>query len=263
MRVLFLIVSSSQQPYARIQKRGQEKTWIKSFPNYNNFSYKYLISDGTAMARNSKLAELHTQPDGEVPRPAALAQIESVTEDTLIIKSSFGWESILENTLAGFNWASKSQSQFDYVIRTNVSSYWDLENTQLLLESLPVRNLYAGHALNHLGTNFIAGDGIILSKDLVELISDKIPEINANVIDDVAIGRFLAGQNVNVLHIDRPIIRTLFDCHDAAFNKRNFHQIRCKTERSLFGISFRMDSILMKSIHANFTNLRKFLKKTN
>jgi hypothetical protein len=257
MKILFLIISSSQQPYARIQKNGQEKTWIKSISQCSNVSYKYLISDGKVRVRNDKLADLHGHIATTEHEPSLYTDIASIRKNALVMHSSFGWESILQNTLAGFRWASQNGQNFDYVIRTNVSSYWDLENTLSLLNDLPKQKLYAGHALTQLGTNFIAGDGIILSIDLVKLISENIVEINSNVIDDVAIGRFLEKQNIKYLHIPRPVIRSLFDSHHVEMLDQNFHQFRCKVERRIFGLKFRLDSILMKSIHTELGNKRR------
>jgi hypothetical protein len=189
--------------------------------------------------------------------PSSINEISSFTEDTLIINSSQGWESILANTLTGFRWSLDHEEKFDFVIRTNVSSYWDIENTLELLSTLPKTNLYAGHQLNALGTNFIAGDGIILSRDLVKFICSHVSEIDSGVIDDVAIGRFLNNSRIIPQHVPRPIVQTLFDCQSVQLYEKRTHQIRCKVERRIFSKVFRLDPLLMKSLHANFRNLNK------
>jgi hypothetical protein len=252
MRVVFLIVSSSDQPYARIQHQGQEKTWIKTISNYENVDFRYLISDGSKSLRNSELSELHKTSNSAIFRPATRNSISSTQSNTLIINSSRGWESILSNTLTGFKWALEVEEKFDFVIRTNISSYWNIQNTLELLSSLPETELYAGHELNVLETRFIAGDGIILSRDLVELISSRVSEIDSGVIDDVALGRFLRNFEITPKHIPRPIVQTLFDCHNFHIYKNKTHQVRCKVERKLLGKSYRLDVSLMKSLHRNF-----------
>jgi hypothetical protein len=255
MRVLFLIVSSHLQPYARIQHHGQEKTWVKSISDFENVSYKYLISDGEIPSRNSQLNELHNMPSTTDSIPASIHKISLATEDTLIINSSLGWESILTNTLTGFLWGLENENNFDFIIRTNVSSYWNIKNTLDLLSTLQGTKLYAGHELNTLGTRFIAGDGIILSRDLVELICSRVSEINSGVIDDVAIGRFFQKFEILPMHVARPIVRTLFDCQSVQLYENRYHQVRCKVERRIFKKTFRLDSLLMKSLHANFRKL--------
>lgn len=252
MQVVFLIVSSSDQPYARIQHQGQEKTWIKTISNYENVDFRYLISDGSKPSRNSKLSELHKTSNSSIFKPATRNSISSFQPNTLVINSSRGWESILSNTLTGFKWALEVEEKFDFVIRTNISSYWNIQNTLELLGSLPKTELYAGHELNVLDTHFIAGDGIILSRDIVELISSRISEIDSSVIDDVAIGRFLRNYEITPRHVPRPIVQTLFDCHHFHIYKNKTHQVRCKVERKLLGKSYRLDVSLMKSLHRNF-----------
>lgn len=254
MQVLFLIVSSYLQPYARIQDKGQEKTWIKTFSSFKNFSYKYLISNGSIPARNTQLDELHVMPSSSKLIPATMSSIAYETEDTLIVNSSLGWESILTNTLTGFKWSLRNDSSFDFLIRTNVSSYWNIQNTLSLLNTLPKRKLYAGHSLQTLGTKFIAGDGIILSRDLIELICSRVSEIDSGAIDDVAIGRFLQKYEIAPNHVARPIVQSLFDCQNTQLYENKVHQIRCKVERRLFNKTIRLDHLLMKSLHGNFRN---------
>ena len=256
MRVLFLIISSRLQPYARIQHQGQEKTWVKSISKFDNVSFRYLVSEGRIPSRNSQLNELHNLPSATKFIPSSIKEISSFTEDTLTINSSLGWESILTNTLAGFSWSLENEEGFDFVIRTNVSSYWDIENTLVLLSTLPRTKLYAGHELNTLGTKFIAGDGIILSRDLIELICSRVSEIDSGVIDDVAIGRFLQEFKILPKHVPRPIVRTLFECQSVQLYEKRTHQIRCKVERRIFRKIFRLDPLLMKSLHANFRKLK-------
>jgi len=258
MRVVFLIVSSSDQPYARIQHQGQENTWIKDTSIYENVDYRYLISNGSKPLRNAELSELHKYSNSSVITPARRNSISSNHSNTLVINSSRGWESILSNTLTGFKWALELEEKFDFIIRTNISSYWNVQNTLELLGALPKTKLYAGHELNVLDTRFVAGDGIILSRDLVELISSRVSEIDSGVIDDVAIGRFLRNFKINPRHIPRPIVQTLFDCHNLDIYRNKTHQVRCKVERTLLGKSYRLDVGLMKSLHRNFkkhTNL--------
>ena len=259
MRVLFLIVSSQLQPYARIQHQGQEKTWIKSISKFENVSYKYLVSNGQIPTQTSQLSSLHNMPSSKRHIPSSINEISSETKDTLIINSSHGWESILSNTLTGFQWSLRHK--FDFVIRTNVSSYWNIQNLLDLLYGFPDVNLYAGHELNTLETKFIAGDGIILSRNLVELICSRISEVDAGVIDDVAIGRFLQKYEISPRHVARPIVQSLFDSQSRHLYENRFHQIRCKVERRIFTKKIRLDPLLMKSLHANFTKVQNHSKK--
>lgn len=257
MRVLFLIITSNFKPYLKIQKRGQEKTWIKTIAEYENVDYRYLISDGLIPPRNLHLSELHTLPSNKIAFPATIRKITYADSTSLKVHSSKGWESILFNTLSGFQWSLDHLEDFDFVIRTNVSSYWNIENTLHLLKSLANNGVYAGHTLNSLDTSFIAGDGIILSRDLVELICNQVSKIDSGVIEDVSIGRFLHQRGIIAKHFSRPIVHSLFDCNNPQIYENRTHQVRCKMERNLFGKNYRIDTHLMQALHRNFQRYEK------
>ena len=125
-----------------------------------------------------------------------------------------------------------------------------------LLSTFPRNHLYAGHELFNLETGFVAGDGIILSTDLVKLIIDRVTEVDSGVIDDVAIGRFLRKNGVTPRHVPRPIVQSLFDCNNIEIYEKKYHQVRCKVERKILGRAYRLDPQLMKVLYGNFERFR-------
>ena len=81
---------------------------------------------------------------------------------------------------------------FDYVFRTNSSSYVDKNLLKNYLSEKPRKNFYSGVVGNHNGIKFSSGSGYIISKDLIELILENEKLWNHNLIDDVSVGDLLS-----------------------------------------------------------------------
>jgi hypothetical protein len=169
--------------------------------------------------------------------------------DCLYFNSKTGWGEILTNTLSAIAYALE-HVEFDFIVRTNTSSYWNVFATERLLAKLEKSGLYAGNVTNHLQATYVEGDGIILSKDVAKKLVDHSHEIDASVIDDVAIGRILSTIGINPVDIPRPWVRSLFDIRDPRLVPLNeIHTFRCKTEKFLLKKSIRLDVRVMRLLH--------------
>jgi len=62
---------------------------------------------------------------------------------------------------------------FDYIFRTTLSSYVDMEKLTEFLTDKPKNNFYCGGFVSHDGIPFCSGSGYFLSRDLVKLILDN------------------------------------------------------------------------------------------
>jgi len=250
---MILISTSSGMPFQKIRVKGQESTWIRTIPNFPTVRYRYLTSTDTVKSTVTSREATHTQPDTPIT-PSKFNKLTNETDTELQFESSGGWESILSNSLSGMRWAL-SNYEFDFLIRTNVSSYWDIGFTLDLLSKLPKYKLYAGQRVFALGGELIEGSGIIFSRDVVEKICEGIGQIDAKTMDDVAFGRFLAQQEIPLAHIPRLWVRTLFDAYNPNLEIIRPHTIRCKFERHLFGINIRRDVTLMKTLHQRLNKI--------
>ena len=77
--------------------------------------------------------------------------------------------------------------QYDYLIRTNLSTFWDFYNLEKHLDSLPPQTCYSGTMF----PTFVSGTDIILSQDNVNKLIENELLINEQLPDDVAIGDVL------------------------------------------------------------------------
>ena len=85
---------------------------------------------------------------------------------------------------------------YDFLIRTNLSSFWNLNNLLILKEQLPINNFCGGYIIFN---SFISGTGIILSKDVCIRLSNTIFESNTN--EDVFISNLLIKLGYSLFNI--------------------------------------------------------------
>ncbi len=93
--------------------------------------------------------------------------------------------------------------EYDFLFRTNSSSYVDKKILMDFLSDKPVREYYAGHSAIDQGVNYVSGSGIILSKDLVDLIINKKNEIDLNLMDDASFAKILNKEGVFPTQVNR------------------------------------------------------------
>ena len=117
--------------------------------------------------------------------------------------------SILNKTLRAMYAINKYYS-YDYFIRTNISTFWDLNRIQLLLEQCPKTVCYAGgHDLSPfliydkdphiINTQLYSGVCIIFTPDIVQNILDNIHKLNFGLPDDISIGLYMSNIKCNTM----------------------------------------------------------------
>lgn len=90
---------------------------------------------------------------------------------------------------------------YDFIIRTNLSSFWNLNNVIKLKKNLPLNNFSGGHVGYVNNNTYISGMCIILSKDTCINLAN-----NMNIVyelDDVIIGAQLQQLGYNLTHINQ------------------------------------------------------------
>lgn len=95
------------------------------------------------------------------------------------LKALFSIKYFLENTNA------------DYMLRTNSSSYFDLNALENFIKDLPVERVYAGLQISLGSVNFNSGAANIISRDVAEQIFHHRLEWNHEYPEDVALGELI------------------------------------------------------------------------
>jgi len=140
---------------------------------------------------------------------------------------------ILQKTLAALKWTVTNYN-FKHVVRTNLSSVFDIRKLLRISSSLPNQKVYAGvPGVTDQKKMFVSGAGIWLSKDLCHTLVDNADRLNTKIIDDVAIGMFfLEVPNVRMQGLPRiDVIHQVPTRNDGIQNliAKNPYHIRIKT----------------------------------
>jgi len=124
-----------------------------------------------------------------------------VSGDTFYSNGIESIPTIVHKTFAAFEYFA--DKNYDFVLRTNLSSVWNFKNYADLIETLPKTGLYHGIC----GPSFVSGAGFLVSPDVIQLMLANREEIYSYKYsaDDWALGQvmkrigvpFTAGQRTD------------------------------------------------------------------
>jgi hypothetical protein len=136
-------------------------------------------------------------PELEQPFLIVGDEIWSKTEETYA-------PGILNKTILSMEAMLPKLDEFDYVLRTNLSSFYYFPRLLEFLKTLPSTQCYSG-AIGHLHGPFGSGAGFILSTDLVKMLINNKEQLldNARFPDDVVIGHFFLHRYIPLISAKR------------------------------------------------------------
>lgn len=153
---------------------------------------------------------------------SALASQTELVEDVLWSRVEEGLiPGILNKTILSMEYFLPRLHEFDFVLRTNLSSFYVIPKLLEFLKTLPKNGVYCAS-----GEGFGSGCGYILSPDVVKLIvQNKGVLFNHEENDDVAMGKFLKKQGISLLPAPRTDILSLQDWlkYKNHINPNDFH----------------------------------------
>lgn len=152
--------------------------------------------------------------------------------------------------------------QPDYIVRTNVSSYWNLARLRSLLRTAPATNYYAGlpHRLygglygriNRAG--YAAGAGFVISADVAAQFVKHYTTFSTTFIDDMAFGLQARRLRLALTPLNRLDLESYSAAQACSLEKLTAHyHVRCKSYLSQDDYRQRDDAKIMHSIHARIT----------
>ena len=180
MKIVYLVLASNNQIHQR-DAEYQQLTWAKN--------------------KNSNSSVIWLRGGNEY----------KFWNDTLEVPLQETYVNILEKTVLGIRWLTENM-EFDYLVRTNVSTYFNQPAVEKVLSRLEpgqkhaggyfefAKNAYPGSLPDN---RFISGTGIFLSKQTCELLSHMPTDNYTNIPDDVAITNFLSSNGCNFFYIPR------------------------------------------------------------
>jgi hypothetical protein len=222
------------QPWRMIEDEGQRKTWAAdldgSVPVY------WLYGKSGAVSTAARYVQRGLQrfaPDAAFRTYSRLAGAWAASRPARVVgdRLETGVPETYLNTnaknVAGLRHLLATE-QFDYVFRTNTSSYVNLRRLEDFVQTVPTEGFYAGFIGERDGVPFASGTCTLLSRDLVQhVVNDR--EWEYGVIDDVAIGQCMARAGVPVQPLERVNVTSLAELDAlSAGDLRSAFVVRCK-----------------------------------
>ena len=122
-------------------------------------------------------------------------------DDKLILNCEESFKpGILKKTIESFK-IINDLYEYKHIFRTNLSSFFIIENLIKLSDRMKDNNIFAGVVLPH--KRFVSGAGMWFSKDIINILLQNENKLDFKTIDDVSIGRLLL-LNLKIKGTDLP-----------------------------------------------------------
>jgi hypothetical protein len=192
MRVLILIISSDNLP----TYKNNKQVWLSYMNAHPSIDAYFIEYRGDIGDDQEIIQENHT----------------------LYFKGEESFANILAKTYYSFHYfINQTETKYDFFVRTNLSTVCDLNALMHFLEGLPSKErIYSGvkmpfYNLESLDYwfNFVSGMGIVLSRDVVEILLDpKHHPLLQTVchMDDVDIGYCLNTLEIPILPLKECVV---------------------------------------------------------
>jgi len=141
-----------------------------------------------------------------------------VEENYIYVKCPETMMNILRKTVASMKYVLEIGGDFDYLVRSNISTLVNVPKLMTYLEPISRTNFYGGGQSGKIdwvtmktendaagvndyvffGTQFFQGTSILFSKDVVQYMCDNCDKFKYTIIDDVSIGIFMRFHQPNI-----------------------------------------------------------------
>jgi hypothetical protein len=200
-KVLVLVLSFDREPYRSIETQGQRPTWVAAAPPNVPVLFYYGVTRGLSywpVAVMSRVLFLLGQPGlrkAFLRRTGARYALRArETGDQINVRIPDIYGNIGAKTVGALRHVLRSHS-FDYLFRTNTSSYVFLPLLHQFVQTLSGTGCYAGLLGQTPKMTFVGGAGILLSRELVEFaVGDAAWDWD--LVDDLALARSMARAGV-------------------------------------------------------------------
>jgi hypothetical protein len=225
-KILILVIACNKDPYIDLERECREM-WAA-----------YCLSNITILFLHSSLEYSDSFLDGS----------------TLYVNGAEEICNVGYKMLHAFSYCLQN-IEFDYIYRTNLSSYINQIGLYNYAQSLPDNNVYKGVVGQFGNISFASGCGYFISKDLVRYVVEYKNRWNHKLIDDVALAQLLKTINV----VPEPVERIDIITNESLvnFNVETigscFH-FRCKSETDRTH-----DVRVMKMLHNYFSTKQELV----
>ena len=175
----------------------------------------------------------------------------------LLLNCSDTYSDMGIKTLKAFEWVDSNLS-YDYIFRTNTSSYVNYKNLIHYLKKIQEEGIdYCGYIGDYDGIEYVSGSGIILSEQAIKTIIRYKSELDTEIVEDVAFGKLLKLNEISPIKGKRKDIESHKDIRN--IDSDEYH-IRCRIDS--FGYSRNLEKYLLNFIFISFNRKRIFYEFT-
>ena len=130
-----------------------------------------------------------------------LEEEAKLVDDTIYVKIEDTLDNVFDKLMMTLRFLSPRFHKYDFLYRTNLSSFVDFNKFVHFCTLLPRANVCAAVLGHHDGVLFPSGAGFTLSIDLVKrLVEENPPNF---FLDDVTIGKAMSKWNVQWIRVNR------------------------------------------------------------
>lgn len=216
MRIIILVLSSLKTPYDQLMK-AQQRTWDNVEVEGVETVYYY----GVPVGENHPGIFFKMKLRGK----SMMLNVDESDEYNMM-----HWK--LKITL---DYINTGRWPYDFIFRTNSSSYVDKQMLKEFAETLPKEKCYCGIS----GEGFASGSGFFLSPDCAEILRNELT-IDPHGAEDVLCGSILAKHGVGVTPGAQ---RFIFNNPDDAFPDVYHYRMKLDMKEG------RMDAVAMERVH--------------
>jgi len=268
-RILVLVLSVDSEPWRGIELEGQRRTWASA--DAVPAGCKVVFYYGTLGIRRwfARVAGRLQRTEGSSAPRRLLRRIGMSTVAAISVfslrkpavrRGDRLWTDVpetywftLPKTVSALRWATVAgEPRFDYVYRTNASSYIRLRTLQEVANEMPRTGCYAGFLGRHPLTecSFVSGSGALMSWDVASEVG-TCRTWDWGVVDDVAMGEHMNAIGIRPLALPRVTLADPSAAESLTDEglRGNFH-FRCKS-----GEGLRADAAVMHTLHARLVGI--------
>jgi hypothetical protein len=201
---------------------------------------------------------------GKLNQPLEDRDSNDIVYDDVIEHNRF---TTIQKSLIAMKYISCNYT-YDYLIKTNLSTFWNLNLVDNLLDKCPKEKCYAGgHDLSPflitepiyttIYTKLYSGVCTILTPDIVELFFKNLSKFSFTLPDDISLGLFMTDIECNTYTIDNRLYLenySILDKHiiEEEINKgiqNNFVYYRVKNDNNREHTDLMIYNYLLKTIY--------------
>lgn len=256
------ILATEELPWVEIERRGQNATWksnrmeniqVVRYTSEQKKNYQYFASEILwKITRLEKLIKLNLF--GVVKNfwnkylNRLSPKIDRI-ESTVLIHLPEAYSLIGLKTIIFLEYVLKNY-EFEYLYRTNVSSYVDLGALSTVVNGLDHKTpIYGGVEGFAEEISFASGSGYLIDRETLKLIVSHKSKWDNFEIDDVALGKIVQNElNLTITNFERSDIPSASQVNSKKIGISGVFHYRCKANNPSETIT------IMKHIHERLTH---------